>query len=50
MGEEKIQKKTRKITEVPLLIVVWIKADHTSIDHHQSRRQKTTKETLEHEL
>ena len=35
MGEEKKKKtKQERFTEVPLLIVVWIKADRTSIDHH----------------
>ena len=47
MGEDKIEKKQERVTEVPLLIVIWIKVDRTSIDHHPSRTQKQTKETLE---
>ena len=49
LGEERIE-KTRKITEVPLLILVCMKADRMYIDRHQSRTEKTTKETLENEL
>ena len=49
LGEERIEKINKeRVTEVFLLIVIWIKVDHTSIDHHPSRRQqKPTKETLE---
>ena len=48
LGEERIEKKQERVTEVPLLITIWIKVDNTLIDHHPSRRQqKRTKETLE---
>ena len=36
LGEEIIEKKKR-VTEVPLLITIWIKLNHTSIDHHPTR-------------
>ena len=45
--KKKIEKKQERVTEVPLFIVVWIKVDRTLIDHHTSRIQKQTKETLE---
>ena len=47
LGEERIEKKQERVTEVPLLITIWIKVDNTLIDHHPSRIQKQTKETLE---
>ena len=43
----KIEKKQERITEVPLLLAIWIKVDRTSIVQHPSRTQKQTKETLE---
>ena len=48
-NKKKKKKKSKKerVTEVPLLLAIWIKFDRTLIDHHPSRIQKQTKETLE---
>ena len=45
--KKKIEKKQERITEVPLLLAIWIKVDHVLIDHHPPIIQKQTKETLE---
>ena len=45
--KKKQKKKQERVTEVHLLIAIWIKVDYTSIDHHPSRTNKQTKETLE---
>ena len=47
MGEEKNRQKQEGITEVPLLLAIWIKVDRMLIDHHPPIIQKQTKETLE---
>ena len=48
LGEKRSTKKQERVTEVPLLITIWINVNRMLINHHPSRRQqKPTKETLE---
>ena len=46
MGEERIEKRKKESTEVPLLTCVWINLKWISIDHHP-KQKKSTKKILE---
>ena len=46
LGEEKIEKEEERVTEVPLLIAIWIKLDRTSIDRHPTRKKTINKTNI----